>query len=566
MERKQRIIQNGMQLGLALLVLAFFGYLSSIWYFRIDLTSEKRHTLSESTKSILSDLPGETFIQVYLEGDLDIGLKRLKFAIRDMLDEFRVYSGRKVTYTFINPSEDSDQKKRNEIHQDLYNRGLRPTNVQSLDQEGGATQKIIFPGAIVNFNGLEMPVNLLSNNPRLSASENLNRSIEGLEYEFIQAIQSITSDTIYKLAFIEGHGELFEPEVEDISRALSRFYTIDRGVMGGHPGILDEYAAIIIAKPTENFQEADKLVLDQYLMKGGTILWLIDPVAVDLDSLMYSTITMAFNRDLNLDDLLFKYGVRLNYNLVQDIQCAYIPVNTALVGNPAQYTPVPWLYFPVLNGENHPVSRNLNLIRSEFASEIDTVKGNGLIEKHFLLRSSSYSRIVGVPHLINLEDVKNPPAENQFNRSQLPIAVLLEGQFESAFKNRMVGDIISGAEEDFISESVPTKMIIISDGDLIRNDVRILNNRVETMPLGQDPLTQQTYGNKEFLLNAINYLIDDYGLLELRSREFRIRLLDRARIAEGRFMIQIMNTLLPVLLVLLMGTLVHWWRKVKYAR
>jgi ABC-2 type transport system permease protein len=548
------------------MVLAFLAYLSSIWYFRIDLTSEKRYTLSGATKDILSELPGETFVQVYLEGDMDIGLKRLQFAIRDMLDEFRVYSGRKVTYRFINPSEETDTRRRNEIHQDLYDRGLRPTNVQSTDKEGGAIQKIIFPGAIVNYNGMEMPVNLLSNNPRLSASENLNRSIEGLEYELIQAIQSITSDTIYKVAFLEGHGELYEPEVESISRALSRFYTIDRGAVGGQPGILDEYAAVIIAKPTKRFEEPDKLVLDQYLMNGGTILWLIDPVAVDMDSLMYSSITLAFNRDLNLDDLLFKYGIRLNYNLVQDIQCAYIPVNTALVGNPPQYTPVPWLYFPVFNGENHPVSRNLNLIRSEFASEIDTVTGNGHIKKHFLLRSSPYSRIVGVPNLINLEDVKNPPSEDQFNRAHLPVAVLLEGHFESAFMNRMVDDIIPGTGTGFKPESRATKMIVISDGDIIRNDIRILNDRIETLPLGQDPLTQQTYGNKEFLLNAINYLVDDNGLLELRTREFRIRLLDRARIAESRFLIQALNTLLPVFLVVVMGVLVHWWRKTRYAR
>ncbi len=566
MKNKERNIKNLLQLGLAVVILVFLSYLSSILYFRIDLTSEKRYTLANTTKTILKELPGEIYIQLYLEGDMDFGFKRLKYAARDLLDEFRIHSERKLNFILVNPSGESDLQKRNEIHKDLYSRGLRPTNIQSVDKEGGTAQKIVFPGAIINYNGREMPVNLLSNNPRLSASENLNRSVEGLEYVFLRAIKAITADTILKIAFIEGHGELFEPEVEDISRELSRFYTIDRGKMGGQPGILDDYAAIILAKPTEPFDEADKYVLDQYLMQGGKVLWLLDPVAVDLDSLMYSSITLAFNRDLKLDDLLFKYGVRINYNLIQDIQCAYIPVNTALAGNPPQYTPVPWLYFPVLNGEDHPVSRNLNLVRTEFISAIDTVKGNGTIRKEILLRSSEYSRIVGVPSLINLEEVKKPPPEEAFNAGQVPVAVLLEGEFESVFKNRMIAGIIEGPKPAFRNRSEHTKMIVVSDGDVIRNDIRIVGGRVETMPLGQDPLTRQTYGNKEFLLNAVDYLTDDAGLMALRSRELRIRLLDRTRMRDDRLKIQLLNTLMPSILIIFLGFVLHLLRKYRYAR
>ncbi len=549
---------------LTIVIIVFVGYLSSVFYFRLDLTSEKKYTLSKTSRTILDDLPGEVFIQVYLEGEMPIGFKRLRTATREMLDEFRVHSKKKLNFEFINPSEETNQKERNKIYEELYDKGLQPTNIQSKDKEGGRSQKIVFPGAIINFNGLEMPVNMLSNTPGVSPGENLNRSIEGLEYVLINAIKTLSTDSIYKIAFIEGHGELYEPEVEDVSKELSRYYTIDRGKIGGEPGILDDYAAVIIAKPTERFDEADKLVLDQYLMKGGKILWLHDPVAVDMDSLMFSSVTVAFIRDINIDDQLFKYGVRINPNLIQDIQCAYIPVNTALVGNPPQYTPFPWLFFPLLQGTNHPVSRNLNLVKSEFVSVIDTISGNGEIKKAILLRSSPYTKIIGVPNLINLEDVKKPTDEAEFNRSFQPVAVILEGRFESAFRHRMISGIIPGPGFDFIENSVPTKIMVVSDGDIIRNDVRIQGDKVVALPLGQDRLTQQTYGNKDFIMNAINFLVDDAGLMELRTRELKIRLLDRAKINRSHLLWQLVNTLLPVTLIILFGIAAGIWRRRKY--
>jgi len=379
-----------MQLLAAMAVILVVGYLSSVWYFRVDLTSDKRFTLSKTTREILQNLPEEVYIQVYLDGDMPIGFKRLRVAARELLEEFRVYSRRKVRFEFLNPSRENDPKERNKVFSELYDKGIKPTNVQEKDKEGGLSRKIIFPGAMVNYNKLEMPVNFLKNNPMLGSDQNLNQSVEGLEYEFINAIKTLSTDTIYKIAFIEGHGELHEAEVESASRALSRYYTIDRGTMGGKIGILDHYAAVIIAKPTKRFNEPDKLVLDQYLMNGGKIFWLIDPVQVDMDSLMYSSITLAFNRDLNLNDQLFHYGIRINYDLIQDLQCALIPVNTALVGNPPQYTPVPWLYFPLLQGEDHPITRNLNLVRSEFASVIQCNRYTGRPRKNKEIYSSPF--------------------------------------------------------------------------------------------------------------------------------------------------------------------------------
>jgi ABC-2 type transport system permease protein len=565
MRKKDRILKNILQLLLIFLIIALVGYLSSVWYFRLDLTSEKKYTLSKATRNILEDLQGDVFIQVYLDGDMPIGFKRLKKASRELLDEFRVYSKRKVSFDFINPSDEENLKERNKIYKDLFEKGLHPLNVKSSDKEGGQSQKTLFPGAILNYKGLKMPVNMLINNPNLPASENLNRSMENLEYEFVRALEAITADTIYKIAFLEGHGELYEPQVEDISRELSRYYTIDRGQIGGKPGILDSYAAVIIAKPVKPFSEADKLVLDQYLMQGGNILWMIDPVAVDMDSLMYSSITLAYLRDLNLNDILFKYGIRINGDLIQDIQCAQIPVNTAIVGNPPKYTPVPWLFYPLLEGSGHPVSRNLNLVRSEFASELDTLAGGGDIRKTILLKSSDFSKTFGVPNLINLADVKNPLPREAFSRKNIPVAVLLEGEFNSVFRNRSLEAILPDRKFTFLDRSKPAKMIIISDGDIIRNDVSFQGGKPFSLPLGQDRLTQQTYGNKDFILNAVSYLAGQSGLMELRGRELKLRMLDKAKLSSGKLKWQLINTILPVFLVLLFGIIAGIIRKRRYA-
>ena len=306
MKKRERIIQNFIQLLIVVAIIIVIGYLSSIWFFRIDLTSEKRYTLSNTTLKILEDLPGDVYVQVYLDGEMPIGFKKMRTAIAELLDEFRVRSKRKLKYEFLNPSEESDKKLRDKIFEELYKKGLQPINVQSSDKEGGKSQKIIFPGAILNYNGLEMPLNFLKSNPKLRPSENLNSSIEGLEYELVRAIKTLSADSIYKIAFIEGHGELYEPEVEDVSKELSRYYTIDRGVIEGIPGVLDDYKAVIIAKPTKKFSEADKLILDQYLMNGGSLLWLLSDkstLTINCLNMVYESIPILF-RIFNVQEFL----------------------------------------------------------------------------------------------------------------------------------------------------------------------------------------------------------------------------------------------------------------------
>lgn len=560
----KRVWKDLSRLAAILLLLTILGWVSSQWFFRIDLTSDKRYTLNDKTKSLLRDLEHDVHIQVFLDGEMPVGFRRLQQSVKDMLTEFRAYAGNRLTFKFINPA-DEDPQVRQKRFNELYEKGLRPTDVQMRNKDGSFSSRILFPGALVNVNNQEMAVNFLNNNPSLPASVNLNNSIEGLEYNLVLPVHNLTSDTVYTIAFTEGHGELPEPKVEDLQQALSRFYTIDRGVMGGQPGILDRYAAVIIAKPTKPFSEADKFVLDQYLMQGGKILWLLDKVQIDEDSLMYASFTFGLPIDLNLDDQLFRYGVRINPSLIQDIRCMMIPVNTAIRGNAPHYVPAPWLYYPLLSPGRHALSRNLNLVAAKFANPLDTLKGTGRVRKSVLLTTSGTSRILGAPLMVNLEDIKKLPGEEEFRAGTIPVAVLLEGTFETAFANRMISAIVPGYNKPLIRESTETRMIVVSDGDIARNEVRVTGNRIAALPLGQDPLTKQTYGNRDFLVNAVNYLVDDTGLMDLRGREFKLRLLDRSRIAEERLFWQLVNTAGPVILIILTGLITGFIRRKKYA-
>ena len=320
------------QLAGILLIIVLANFIASRVFHRFDLTTEKRYSLSDETRQILSDLDDIVYIRVYLEGNLPVGFTRLNRAIRELLDEFRVYAPQNIQYKFIDPVADPDPQIRRNLFNQLYNAGLQPTNVKVRARDGSTSQKIVFPGALISLKEADVAVNLLRNNPGLSGEVNLHQSIQSLEYEFISMIKTLSSDTIAKVAFLEGHGELDAYQVGDITKDLANFYQVDRGVIGGRYGSLDGYRAVIIAKPVKPFPETDKFVIDQYIMHGGKVLWLLDPVQVSMDSLFMGT-TIAIYRPLNLEDQLFRYGVRLNPHLVKDIQCHVIPVNKGLAGN-----------------------------------------------------------------------------------------------------------------------------------------------------------------------------------------------------------------------------------------
>jgi len=539
---------------------------SSLFRLRLDLTEEKRFTLSHPTKKVLAGLKNDIYIQVYLDGEIPIPLKRLKRSVREMLDEFKINSERKIDYEFINPSAGKDKKQRETQYRALVNKGLVPINIQAGDAEGASTQKIIFPGMIVNYNGIEVPVNFLKNNPSIPYEQNILHSVEGLEYEMIQTISTLSADTIFRVAFIEGHGEMAEIETADITMNLAKYFTVDRGIIGGKIGILNKYAAVIIAGPEKEFDEKDKLVLDQYIMNGGKVLWLFDEVAVNADSLVYGS-TVGLYRPLNIEDQLFRYGARVNPSIVQDFVCEIIRLKVSTGSTNQQFISVPWVYYPLLTpSTNHPITRNLNRVKGEFANYIDTVGLDPAIKKKILLTTSGFSRTLSPPAVISLKEAEQVPNEKDFNKSKLPVAVLLEGNFTSVFKNRMVGSLTDDKNFKIKNESVLTKMIVIADADIIRNDVRRVGMKETPYPLGQDKYSGEIFGNKDFLVNCLNYLVDDHGIMELRSRELKLRLLNTAIIKAGKFKWQLFNVVVPILIVILSGLLHVFLRRRHYTR
>lgn len=536
---------------------------SSLLRFRFDLTEDKRYSLSEPSKKILSGIKNDIYVQVYLDGEIPIPLKRLKRSVSEMLDEFRIASGRKIDYEFINPSEAKDTKQRETLYQNLANKGLIPIKIRASDTEGGATEKIIFPGMIVNYNGIEVPVNFLKNNPAVSSEQNILHSEEGLEYEMIQTIATVTSDTIYKVAFIEGHGEIPEIETADITMNLARFFTVDRGKIGGKPGILDKYSAIVIAGPEKEFNEADKLVIDQYIMNGGKVMWLFDEVAVNTDSLVYGS-TVGLYRPLNIEDQLFRYGARVNPLIVQDLECMVIRLKVGS-GTSQQFVSLPWIYYPMLiPSAKHSITRNLNRIEGQFTNYVDTVGLDPAIKKKFLLATSTFTRTLSPPVMISLKEAEVAPAEKDFNKKNLPVSVLLEGIFPSVFKNRPTDNLTGDKSFKIRTESKKTKMIVIADADIIRNDVRRSGLVEVPLTLGMDKYTEQVYGNRDFLVNCLNYLVDDNGIMNLRSRELKLRLLNNAKVKAEKFKWQLINIAGPVIIVIFAGLIYGYFRRKKY--
>ncbi len=548
-----------------LAIILMLNYIASFVFYRFDLTQEKRYSVAPETRQALKDLDDVMYIKVYLDGDLSAGYMRLKNAIRELLDEFRVYAPKNLQYEFIDPAGDPDSRIRNNVFSRLFDAGLQPENDRVMTKDGRFSQKIIIPGAIISYREAGLPVNLYKKNMGLPDEINLHQSIQTLEYKFISMIRNLSSDTIVKVAFLEGHGELNALQVGDITKELANFYQIDRGAVQGRPGSLDAYSAVIIAKPSRAFSEEDKFVIDQYIMNGGKVIWLIDPVQVSMDSL-YMGSTFAFYESLNLEDQLFRYGVRLNPNLVKDIQCNDIPVSRGIAGQQTGLPLSPWYYYPVISpGNDHLITRALNMILIRFGSVIDTVGEDPGIRKTVLLSTSPYSRQVSVPAQVSLREIDQPRIQSEFNRSNLPLGILLEGEFESVFTNRSVPAVQSDLPVSFRAKSEATRMIVIADGDIIRNDVRESPNGPMIVPLGFDRYTSRTFGNKEFILNAVNYLCDQTGLIRLRGREFRLRMLDQQKILEEARKWKLVNTLVPVLLVSLFGIAVYFKRRRKFS-
>jgi ABC-2 type transport system permease protein len=551
---------------LLLTILVLINLISTSWFFRIDLTSEKRYTLSKETKEHLRNLKDIVFIRIYLDGELNIPLTYFQKNIMETLDEFKVFAGKELEFELVDPFDGVNEETRRKVLKELSQKGLNPVNIRHTAKDGSVTEKIVIPGALLIYRGTELPINLLLNNPGKSGEENLNNSIESLEYSLISNIKNLTSEKITKIAFIEGHGEWPDPYVGDIMKELSKSYQIDRGRLNNQPGILDGYDAIVVAGAVSGFSETDKYIIDQYIMQGGKVLWAIDAVNVDFDSLA-NGYSLALPNQLNLEDMFFRYGIRINNNLLQDAQCTFIPVNVSLSGNTPDFQPVPWLYYPLISPPTQNIiTQNLNMVLCRFASTIDTIEARKNIRKVPLLVSSAQALTRNVPAVIQLEEINTPPSAEDFNTPFQTVGILLEGKFESVFKNRSVKNYFEKIPANKIDQSIETRQIIIADADIIRNDVKQSPQGPSISPLGFDRYTNQVFGNKDFLNNAINYLTDDNNLLALRGRDFKIRLLNRTKIGEERLKWQLINVGFPVILILIAGIIFNTIRKAKFAK
>jgi ABC-2 type transport system permease protein len=560
-QRQKTTAQKGM-IG-ALVVIILVSIISSFAFTRFDFTTEKRYTISKISRGLLDNLHNDVKVTVYLQGDnFPAAFKRLQGATRDMLSDLQAYSHGRLHFEFFDPLKGLSNEQQQQALQELEDKGVEPTNL-SEKTDNGLTQKLIIPYAIVLANGKEIPVKLLLNRIGLSPEEQLNNSIQNLEYAFSSAIKKATSGGKPEIGFTEGHNELSDRQLADAMRSLSDGFLVGRVDLKTIPfPALEKVRVLVIPKPDKPFTELEKFKLDQYIMRGGRVVWTIDQVSAELDSMKgHGGDQLSFNKQLNLDDQLFVYGVRINYDLIADMSCTQIPVATGDVAGQAQIQNVPWLFYPLLMPlSKHPIVKNLEGISTEFVSTIDTLGTKGTA-KTILLESSPFNKKFSTPYLLSLQSLEQIPDQKTFANPPKTVGVLLEGKFKSDFLNRPLPEGLTEKIQP-LPESRPTKMIVISDGDIFKNQV---GTDGSPYPLGYDHYTRQTYGNKNLLLNIADYMTDDSGLIGLRTKEIQIRLLDKARIRSEKLYWQVINNVIPLAFVLIFAIFQHYIRKRKYA-
>ena len=556
---KNRLKSVGITIGI-LLVLNTIG---SFFFYRFDLTKDKRYTLSPTSLHIIEQVKNPLYIKVYMQGELPAEFKRLQLETRQMLEEFQGYNSN-IVFEFIDPLEDESTSMDN--IKELYRKGLTPINI-SVDNKGKQSQAMVFPWAIAVYDNKEVNIPLLKNIMGASTTDKVIGSVQHLEYSIADALNKITQAKQKKIAIIKGNGELHEAYIAKFLLQTKESYHIGPFTLDSVAKqpintleALKKYDLAIIAKPTEAFSESEKQVLDQYVVSGGKTIWLIDQVVAEMDSLYSPTgSALAFPRDLNLNDFFFKYGVRIYPDLVKDEQGSPIKLATGEQGSATQFQEFNWKFAPLVHPQSkHPIVKNLGGIKFDFANAIDTLK-NG-IKKTVLLQSSNYSKRIGTPTEINLNSVneETTPAD-YLNKGNIPLAVLLEGNFHSMFENR----VLAFDQNNFQAEGKPGKMIVISDGDVIKNQ---LDKNLLPVELGYDQRSGNLYDNKDFLMNCVNYLLDDTGLINIRSKDLDLPLLDKKKVYENYTYIQFLTIGLPIVVLVLFGFLFTFLRKRKYSR
>lgn len=538
--------------------LILINWVASQWHTRLDLTAEKRYTISAATRELLQSLDEPVTITVLLDGGLPAGFKKLAGSTRDMLQEFREISGNNIQFFFRQPGQGMNDTLKANLIDSLHSMGINPTNVRARTKEGEAEeQRLVYPGVVVEYKDRVLGVDLLQGQSSIDGINSLNNAEALLEYKLAGTIDKIRRDKVPVVAYLTGNGQPQSYEVYDlIEKTLKPNYGFSILPVDSVPVIPDVFDALLIVKPLTGFDDTQKLKIDQYIMGGGKVVWMIDKLYASLDSLQRSQGSfIAFEMGLNLDDLLFKYGVRINADLVQDLNCAQIPLAVGSMGGRPQMQLMPWVYFPLLSATNdNPVSKNLDYVLAQFPQSVDTVKAEG-IKKTVLLASSVNARILNTPAKVELNSVKNEEDLQTFTQIHVPVAVLLEGAFSSLFTNR-----ISSATKDSLSHLYKTpfrpsvtgnnKMIVISDGDLVTNFV---SQEKGPLQMGENPFTHYQYANKAFFLNCMEYLVGNPGILETRGKDYTLRLLDKKKVDESRSFWQTLNIILPVALVILFG-------------
>lgn len=543
-------------------ILLLLNFICSLAFKRFDLTTEKRYTLSESTRKLLQGLDDVVYLKVYLQGDFNPSFTRLRNETKEILDEFRAYSNNNVEYEFINPLNNPNKEEVEKLEKQLFDRGIMPEEV--VDKGNSKTSRtLIWPGAICTYRGKESVWQIFRRQVGYESEQSINNSIQELEYGLTNTIRKTKLLRKPEVIFLEGKGELDTIRCADFMRSLSEYYNVTRVNIRNKLYALKGADAIVMVQPDSAYDNKDKYIIDNFIMHGGKALWLIDPVYINRDSFNLKGYTLGFKNDLNIDDILFKYGVRLNPVMVQDLQCSQVPVNVGFKQGQPNFQLYPWFYYPLLLPTgNHPIVKNLDLIRTEFISTLDTVYAKD-VKKTILLQTSRYTKTQPTPARISLGLVKFKPKEEQYNNSFQNVACLLEGQFESVFKNRIPSAFMQDTAYGYMEKSKPTRMIVVADGDIAKNEYQYQTGMV--YPLGYDIYTKTQFANKTFLLNCMNYLLDDEGLLQLRSREVKLRLLDKKRISRQASKWKFINVAIPLVIIILLGLLQFYVRKRKYS-
>jgi len=547
-------------------VLIFINVIGQYYYGRIDLTEEKRFTLTPATTKLLKNLDNDVTIEVLLDGDFPAGFKRLQKGTKEILQDFRAHSS--FIHFYFNDPNIGSVEEINETRKALSERGISPVRLMLKDKDG-SSEKLIYPVAVIHYGSRALIINLLENsNPSLNPEVALNNSISLLEYKIASAIQKLKANNKPNIVFVQGHGELRSLAFKDFDLALSQnadvaFINLDSMVV-----LPKQIDVVMIARPQGAFSEKEKFVLDQYIMNGGKVIWMIDKLVINLDSLGRTGKYVPYDYNLNLRDQLFKYGVRIQPNMVLDLECARIPLRVGQVGNAPQLDLFGWYYWPtVLPASQNPIVKSLDRVWMRFGSTIDTLKTKTNVKKTVLLASSKYSRTQYIPTEIGFEILRYKPKPEKFSKGPQPMAVLLEGEFPSLFEDRVSQVMQRGLDSlnySFRPRSVSTKMIVISDGDIIRNDVDHRSKAHQPLGVNRFEKTGVTYANKDFILNAVEYLLEDKGIISARSKDVKLRLLDTVKAEKEKTKWQLINIVLPLVLLAIGGLIYSFVRRRRF--